>query len=409
MKQGARRRPWMRGWSAWAVVATLGLAISACTSGSPTTSQETIYIGVGGPMTGDAAVNGKQIMEGAQLAIDLINNSGGIAGGPKKGAKLALKQFDDKDDPQTGQTVARQVISDTSLAAYAGSALSDLSVGQASLFERAQMPFLNVYASANSILEPAKQYVFVVPPTFDAYSYSIVNFMNKQGVKSVGILHLTGTYGTLIADYAVQRSRDLGIQVVDSEPFNFGDTDFRTQLGKIKAGNPQALIMVGLVDSDSLMLKQAKQIGLNVPAYDAGGITFNQDFLKAAGANAEGVTGNTPSDPQRNTPAAKKLISEWKTKYGTDVIADASAFAYESITVIAKAFEAGATGRADLATYLHKVNIADTGIAPLSFASNGARQGGRLWIFQIKGNNFVFQTGYVQNGTFNIQETPLER
>lgn len=387
--------------------------LSACGGGGNTSSgsasQSTVTIGVGGPLTGDAAVNGKQIQQGAQLAADLINAKGGITGGPMKGAKVQLKFFDDKDDPQIGQSVARQAISDNSLVAYAGSALSDLSVGQSSVFERAQMPFLSVYASANTILQPAKQYVFVVPPTFDAYAYSVADYMAKQGVTSVGIIHLTGTYGELINQYLAKRCGELGITVVDSEPFTFGDTDFRTQLNKINAGKPTALAMVGLVDSDTLILKQARAIGLNVPAYDPGGIIFNQDFINAAGSNAEGVAGNTPSDPQRNTAASKTLVSEWNSKYNTTVIADASAFAYESITAIANAFAAGAHGRSDLAQYLHQIKIADTGVAPLSFGADGSRKGGRLWIFQINGGSFVFKTGYVQNGVFDIQETPLER
>src|SRR5712692_8698607 len=92
MKREAKRGHWLRGWSRLAVVASLALTLVGC-GNQTTSSSQTIVIGVGGPMTGDAAANGKQIMQGAQLAVDLINSSGGIAGGPKKGAKLSLKQF----------------------------------------------------------------------------------------------------------------------------------------------------------------------------------------------------------------------------------------------------------------------------------------------------------------------------
>lgn len=372
-------------------------------------SEKKIMIAVGGPMTGDDAAAGKQILDGAQFAVDHINGQGGIAAGPMKGATIEIKVFDDKDDPQLGVTVARQVTSDNSFLAYVGSALSDVSKAEGPVFERAEMPLLSVYAAANSILDPPKKYVFIFPPTFDAYAYSVANMLGKNKVPSVGVIHLTGTYGSLMSEFFVKRCKELGIDVVGNEPFNFGDTDFRAQLTKIKANNPKAMALIGLIGSDALQLKQMKELGLSVPAYDGGGVTFNQDFLNAAGSEAEGLIGPTPTDPQRKTPATEQLIQLWNAKYHTTVIPDASAFTWEAFLAIKQAVEAGATGRKELAQYLHNIKIDDTGIAPLAFAPSGARTGGRLWIYQVQNGQFKFLTGYVQKGTFDLQEIPLER
>jgi branched-chain amino acid transport system substrate-binding protein len=394
------------------LVVITGLAavgVVAATAANQDSAATTITIGVGGPLTGSAAITGKQIVHGAQLAVARINSAGGIKGGPHKGAMLKLKTFDDKDDPQTAATLARQITSDSSLVAYVGSGFSDAAIAQAPVFERANMPFLAAYASANTILQPAKKNVFIVPPTFDAYAYSIANTIASQGIKKIGVIHLTGTYGELIAKYLAQRLTALGIKVVSSQPFNFGDSDFRVQLGKIKSAGAAGLAMVGLVDSDTLILKQAKQVGLNVPAFDPGGIVFSQEFLNAAGSLANGLYGNTPTDPQRSTKAAKALIGSYKAKYGTSVVPDPAAFAYEGIQAVATALGNGANGRSDLSSYLHKIHIPDTGIGPLSFSSGGARLGGRLWIFTIKNKHFVFKLGYEQVGLFKVKRISLER
>jgi branched-chain amino acid transport system substrate-binding protein len=221
-------------------------------------------------------------------------------------------------------------------------------------------------------------------------------------VTSVGIVHLTGTYGELITQYLVQRLAALHITVVANEAFHFGDTDLRPQLAKVKAGNPQALAMVGFTDSDTLILKQAKQLGIAVPVYDPGGIVYSQAFLDAAGSLANGVTGNTPSDPHRATAATTELVAAWQAKYHTSVVPDPGAFAWEAIHAIAAAVAAGGATRASLARELHSVSMADTGIGPLHFDSGGARVGGRLWIFRIDNGAFNFIAGYEQESQFNV-------
>jgi branched-chain amino acid transport system substrate-binding protein len=399
-----RRSRWLTRASLIAMGCVIIALPSACGS-SPGTSggkPKSIGIAIGGPFTGSAAIDGQEIYQGAALAADLLNAAGGISRGPLKDAKIKLIKYDDKDDPQTGVTVARQVISNSSILAYAGSAISDVSVAQAPIFERAGMPFLSVYASANTILEPAKHYVFVVPPTFAAYSDSIADTMSADHIRSVGIVHLTGTYGQLITDYLVQRLKQLHIAIVANESFNFGDTDLRAQLARVKAANPKALAMVGFTDSDTLMLKQAKDLGLRVPTYDPGGIVFSHDFLSAAGPLANGVTGNTPSNPHRGTQATRRLVAAWQQKYHTSVVPDPGAFGWEAIHAIAAAVAAGGDTRASLAQKLHSVSIADTGIGPLRFDKTGARVGGRLWIFRIENSVFDFIASYEQRSEFDV-------
>lgn len=396
---------------AGAGVASLIIATGCASAGGPAKAQpdaKVVEIAIGGPFTGADALDGQEIYQGASLAANTINATGGIPRGPLKGAKISLVKFDDQDDPQTGVIVARNAISNGSILAYVGSALSDVSVAQAPFFERAQMPFVSVYASANTILQPAKHYVFVVPPTFDSYSYSIADTIAADHIHSVGVIHLTGTYGQLIAQYLVQRLQQLGVRVPADEAFNIGDTDFRAQLARIKAGKPQAVAMVGLTDSDTLILKQASELGLHVPFFDPGGIDFSQTFLTAAGTLANGVTGNTPTDPNRKTPATQRLVAAWKARYGTSIVPDPGAFAWAAMQAVVSAIGAGGTTRQSLAQDLHSVDIPDTSTGPLSFAADGARIGARLWIYRIANGEFQFFTGYEQKAIFDVIQIPLE-
>jgi ABC-type branched-subunit amino acid transport system substrate-binding protein len=208
----------------------------------------------------------------------------------------------------------------------------------------------------------------------------------------------------------VQRLKDSKITPVANESFGFTDTDLRTQLGRIKDNNPDSLVIVGLPASDALILQQANELGMKVPAYDPGGITNSDSFLTAAGAFANGVIGNSPTDAQRNTSAAVSLRQAYTAASGESFVPDPATFSYEGVKAVASAFADGATGRDDLAAHLHAIAIADTGVGPLRFAPDGSRIGGRLYVFKIEDGKPVFTTGYEQTGPQEIKELPgLER
>jgi branched-chain amino acid transport system substrate-binding protein len=385
---------------------------TATTTPGASTPAKPVTIAVGGPFSGDAKVTGDQIRAGAKLAASQINAAGGVTTGPLKGAQIVIDDgFDDADDPAQAAANIRKVIDDQKYAAFVGSGLSDGSVAAAPAASQANFPYLAAYASSPKILDAAKaqKSVFVVAPTFPAYAFSITDELLKAGYKKPGIIHLTGTYGDGVADLVVQRLRDKGVTPVDTESFTFTDTAFTTPLGKIKAANPDSLVMVGLATSDALIVKQADQVGLKVPTYDPGGITNSDAFLKDAGALANGVVGNSPTDAQRNTPAAKALRDAYTAATHESVVPDPAVFTYEGVQAVAAALADGATGRADLADHLHRISVPDTGVGPLSFAPDGSRIGGRLYIFSIKDGKPEFHTGYEQTGPTSIKEVALER
>jgi len=402
-------------------LAVLTAAVLAASCGSSATSTKpggtvggatggTITIALGGPLSGSEKPTGDELMAGAQLAVDQVNKGGGITAGPKKGAKLALKPFDDADDPAQAASTVRDMISDPSISAFVGSGLSDGAIAAAPTASRANFPYLAAYASSPKILEAATaaKSVFVVAPTFPAYSLSVTDELLAAGHRKPAVIHLTGTYGDGIAKYVEERLAQAGTKAVSETTFALSDTDIRTQLAQAKAAGPDSLIMIGLPDSDAAILKQAATLGLQIPVYDPGGITNSDSFLKDAGALANGVVGNSPSDAQRSTAAAVSLRTSYKAATGQSVVPDPAAFAYEGIRAVAAAYADGATGRGNLAAHLHKIKIDDTGVGPLSFAANGSRVGGILYVFTIKDGVPMFTGGYQQTSPDTVKKLALQ-
>ena len=410
----------MKRWRIAASVLALALVVGACgddsdeadTGSQPTTAGgegRTLTIALGGPFSGASKPTGDNIRNGAKLAADEVNNAGGITAGPLKGARIAFKEFDDAGLPANGASNMRTIIDDRDVVAFVGSGVSDVSVAMAPTASRESFPFLSAYASSQKILEAARdaKTVFVVPPTFPAYSFSVTDELLRAGHKRPAILNATGTYGDGIADLVVDRLKEKNVTPVAKESFTFADTDFRAQLAKIKDANPDSVVMVGLADSDALILRQADQLGLKVPFFDPGGITNNDTFLKAAGPLAEGVVGNTPTLASRDTPATRSLRDRYTAATGQSVVPDPAVFSYEGVRAVAAAFAAGATGRSDLPQFLRRISIDDTGVGALKFGEDGSRIGGRLYVFKITGGKPEYFRGYEQTGPRAVKEIPL--
>jgi len=377
---------------------------------SPAPQASTVTIALGGPFSGPDKATGDQIRAGAKVAVDEVNG-GGVKGGPLKGAKIELKEFDDADTPARGAANMRTIVDDKSITAFVGTGFSDVAVAMAPVASETGFPFLTAYASSPKILEAAtaKKSVFVVPPTFPAYSFSVTDELLKAGKQRPGIINRTGTYGDGVADLVVSRLKAKGVTPVAKESFSATDTDFRTQLAKIKAAKPDSLVMVGLADTDATIVMQADDLGLKVPVYDPGGITNSDKFLTTAGPLANGVVGNTPTYASRNTAATTSLRDTYTKATGESVVPDPAVFAYEGVRAVAEALAAGAKGREDLPDALRKINIADTGVGALSFGPDGSRIGGRLYIFTVKAGKPEYTTSYEQTGPMEVKEVPLDR
>jgi branched-chain amino acid transport system substrate-binding protein len=393
--------------------AGLTMTLAACGSGTSSTSSgsgssKTFTLAVVGPMTGDAQADGLHIKQGADLAAEEIDNAGGVASGPYAGAKIVIQAFDDTESVDKSVSIANQIASDDHFWAFLGTGFSDAAIATAPVLDRANVSYLSTYASSAKIIATPRHSVFVVPPTFPAYAFSAADRAYKLGYRKAGILKANAGFGLQMADlFAEEFTRDGG-QVVDNQPYTLGDKNTQGIVAHIVQQQPDVVAMAGLTGDDTTQLKQLHDIAPTLPVVDTEAVLFSQNFLDLAGPLAEVAVGQTPSDPDRNTDAAKHLRDAFRAKYGTAIIPDPAAFTYEAVHAIAKALEAGPADRTKLADALHNVDIPDTGIGELKFDSGGARLGGILWYFHVKAGKFVFDTGYQQTAPTTVKEVPLQ-
>ena len=396
-------------------VAGLAATLAGCGSGGAAAGTSTsaadtsdIHLAVVGPMTGDAAADGQHILDGATLARDEINNAGGIGAGPYKNAHIVIDSLDDTESVDRSVALAHQVVDGGQDWAFLGTGFSDAAIATAPVLERASVTYMSTYASSAQILAKPFKNVFVVPPTFPAYAYSAAERAYKLGYRKAAVLQANAAFGLQMAKLFTDHFTALGGTVVDTETYTLGDKNTQGFVAKAAASTPDVIAMAGLTGDDVAQLHQLRSAGSTTPVLDLEAVTFSQSFLSTAAADANGVVGQTPTDPKRKGAAAGHLRSIYSARFHTDVVPDPTAFTYEAVIAVAKAMESGPSDRTQLGAALHNVQVADTGVGPLRFDPSGARLGGTLWYFHVANGGFVFDSGYRQTAPTTVQLVPLE-
>ncbi|HYX44051.1 MAG TPA: ABC transporter substrate-binding protein [Acidimicrobiales bacterium] len=406
-------------------VVLLALMSGGCAAGDDTAGRDSgpttragppsLLVAVGGPFSGEAKAVGDQIRAGARLAADQVNAAGGIADGPLKGRRVELDgSFDDGNDPHRALESLLRAVDDARYVAFVGSARSDAALAAAGPASEAGLSYLAAFATSPEVLRAARaqKSVFVLPPTTAASALSVTEQLLKSGHRRPAVIHTAGDGdgdGDGVAQVVERHLQERSFPAVAVEPYTPADTDFTAQLERIRAADPDSLLMIGEARSEAAIVRQAAQIGLAATAFDAAGVAAQLAFLTQAGDLANGVVGASPTDVPRGTPAAKALREAYTAATGDPALPLAAAFAYEGMQAVAAGFAHGATGRLDLSDHLHEIALADTGVGPLKFSPDGSRIGGRLTVFTIANGTPVARAGYEQTGPAAVREVALER
>jgi branched-chain amino acid transport system substrate-binding protein len=277
-----------------------------------------IKIGFAGALTGPAAYVGVEIKRGAEIAIDEINEHGGI-----KGRKLVLIAHDDEHNPVRTVAQYRELVEREDVVAMIGATNSASMLAVTPIVnDSLKVPVICPTTDATAITEnDAKKegrdnYLFRV----GMYGMGQANFMvdtmvKKFGYSKIGLLNWTGGWGVTGRAELQRRVKELGLTPVGDETFESSDTDMTPQLIKLQQAGAQAILNYGLVREDTFLVQTKSKLSDETPFVSAWGIA-GPAFWKAAGPIAEGVLNSTtvtidgPQSPERIA-----FIEKYKERY----------------------------------------------------------------------------------------------
>ena len=322
-----------------------------------------IRLGATLPLSGDAAVWGKNTQEGIDLAVEEVNASGGVLG-----RKLVIVYEDTKALGKEGVTAYRKLTAVDRVQAIIDDSVSGVTLAMAPLAQKDRVVILATGATAPKISQ-AGEYVFRIWNS-DAYEGEVAAdyAFDKLALRSVGILYINNEYGKGLEQVFKEEFMERGGKTPLSEGFAQSATDVRTQISKLKAANLDGLYLVGYPKEIPIALRQAKELGLSVTLL---GTVAMQDpqLLESAGNAAEGLMFPYPKDPTGEHASGFKQA--FHKRYGKEpgITADVG---YDAVRMLAKAIElSGGTTGEDIRKGLNMLKDYPGVSGTMTFDENG--------------------------------------
>lgn len=325
-------------------------ALSACgasgsSSGGP---EDTIKVGTIYPITGDLGQSGKAAFQGHELAVQEINEAGGIKS--MGGRELELVNGDSRGEPAQGVTESIRVMDEgavTVIGAFQSAVTLDVSLA----VERAGIPFLDSTAVSDELATRGLEH-FVMPiMSADTGVKAMIEFVEQLardvGSNKVAILSESSDYGqAMVANQEKYIDEGGELEVVEKLTFEAGSGDRSSQVAKIKASGAKIVLGTAYLIDDIAIARAWDRLGMDDVLYVAGGGgTAEPAFLETLGPIANGkIVLNTWASTVND--AASAFAAKFREEFGEEPSAN-SALTYMSTYFFAAALEAAGSTDAD--------------------------------------------------------------
>src|SRR6201987_3388719 len=222
---------------------------------------DTVNIGGLYPVTGSFAQIGQGCVNAAKLAVQMVNDAGGIKS--LGGAKLNLIVSDVQSDPTVTRTETDRLISSYRPAAIHGAFASALTLIASEVAERAKVPLLT--GSSSDQLNKDRHFTFT--PFSRASQFALAQLQMSKLVSDqpkVAVIFENTAFGTSTSNGLREQAPAQGVEIVLFEPYSAGLSDASPLINKVKASGANALFSVSYLNDLILIVRTVKQVGLNI-------------------------------------------------------------------------------------------------------------------------------------------------
>lgn len=296
----------------YSVVLTFLFLISVAV---PSGAQDTLKIGAPQPMTGPDAPFGSKFKKAYDLALEEINAKGGV-----KGKKIEVIIEDHQAKNPLAATVTEKLIAQYKVLALTGGRASGQAVEIASVAQRLKTPYVVDHPSADLITSKGFEWIFRNNPTGSIYPQAFNKFISEvPGAlpKSAAVVYDNTVFGKTIANSVMVFLKSKNVPIVNDEAYPVNTLDFKPLMTKVKAQNPDFLLMVAVSTTDAILLtRQAKEMGVAPRAFVGFGGGFGvADIATELGPLSENVFSSAAWSGNPNDPATKAFYKKFFDKY----------------------------------------------------------------------------------------------
>ena len=351
------------------------------------TPQPSVQIGWIGPLTGDAAPYGVAIKRGTDLAIREVNANRSFP------EPLRILYEDDQAKPALGVAAFQKLVQVNRVPVVIQAAASSVMLAVMPEAERAHIVYISPSCSSDKIraekVRNNYQFTFRTWPS-DAYQAEVLAKVAAKDLnaKKAAILYINTDYGISFKDVFAKRFEDVGGSVVLCEGFAESTADFRSLLTKTRDTSPDVVFIPSHYREAAQLLKQAKELGLNVQFLGDAAL-YSPELLKAAGNAAEGLVLTNPNwSAQSDRPQVQTFVAQFRKAYNQDPDVYAAA-GYDLIFVLSAAMRDAKDLTAEsIQTRLHQMTPYTGVTGELAFDSIGEVRWG-FAVFRVSQGAFL--------------------
>lgn len=314
--------------------ALLALLAAAAVPLAAAQGAEPVRIGVMLPLTGSAALAGTSILEGMRFAADEANAKGGIKGRP-------VQLFIENDEGSTtkGVTAVRKLIESDKVVAISGTYVSAVALAATKVAREFKVPMVSGGSTSSNVTDantPGDPWFFRAFPGSDEQgAQSARDIVKKLNAKQVAVIHENSIYGSSLAEQMKKMIPQFGGEVVSVESYNSDERDFYSVLTKVRARQPEAIYIAGLMDAGAQIIKQTREIGMKTALVGSGSM-MSDKLVELAGPASEGFAVSSMFEPSTPNKFGQTFTQAWRQKHKKepDVY---SALGYDSMHVLLEA------------------------------------------------------------------------
>src|ERR1700761_8990658 len=319
------------------------LVLSGLTTGlvcaSLAQAAEPVKIGITTILSGPMADRGQQEQYAAQLALDQINQAGGVLGRP-----VEAFYADNVCKPEIGVPATKRLLDEVHVPVIIGALCTPVTHAIMPLMEQAKVPLVIATSAGQDFVDASgaggNDFAFKTIPSEVDIMRGLANWLKSKDIKSIAVVADDGEFQHANAIAIVKAAKDAGINVTVEETIAKDTKDFAPILDKVKGGSPAELVAI-LGPSTAGFFKAYEASGWKVPVtgrFDlAGALGAVSQSFRASGGMSE-LTGVAVFTPVSDRPEVQEFVNAYKSHFGL-VPTQRSFFVFEATYLVVDAIK----------------------------------------------------------------------
>jgi len=296
-------------------------------------SEDTVVIGAVYPLTGPASYLGEGNAIGAELAVEKVNQEGGI-----NGKNLVVVIEDSKSNAKDGVTAFNK-LRDIHKVPAVFTTLSSVGLAIQPIAEENRVVMLA--ESSYPALPMGHQYTFRNFYTTKDATGIFLDFLEEQDIKKIGLIYANDDFGRSALEEIQKNVAEKEVEIVGAESFDPQGTDFKTELLKLMNGEPDIIYVAGFGNAVAIIYNQARELDIDPLA---GFIICGQaNVLQNAIKSTDGTYSIEPLIDVEN-PRYQELKEIYETRHPDRQLDQEVLVAFDAVNIMAEALRHGETG-----------------------------------------------------------------